>query len=766
MTVATAASDFSGGVDTDKSVEKPDSSAELAEKKNVEEENIKSETQNEAQSDHHGSGRKLAIVAAAAAVILIIMLCVVFVPHRDHDDEEYVPTALDFQTGISLVKSYDVSAIITSRLVRTTIVVDVVNALRCSSIRSISLRLPAHARISSLTTIATLDGDETDELKVCSTYGEVQRIKDARENFLETASQGLPGAYIEQQNTLLHSLQVAMPPLGSSKVELVIEELLHRRLGRVDLELPFAPNEDIDQMSFRLHLAEEGNNITSMDLQLELGGDLELAASVYNGPNSTSMIPLTGEFSIDILEAHDYDDLPKLLYGSFRPQQQPQGGTLQVEDNCFELQFLPPDLEPLTRNILFVVDVSESRTHNSTKRALKDFIKSSLVEGDAFSIQLFGRKGTEDLHRSTLVNAKEVDDAIKFIDKDWKHFAKGQTNIQEAFLQGLLRAQRDMEDENTDVTLLVLISTGWADTGETDRQRIVESIYVSNFESTARHPVKIYSTAYDTADQEMLNAIAVMNGGVSSELVKSSDLPFETQMRSFFEEEFGTVLLSDVKTVFDVGVADVTSFGETQVDFPLLADGYEVVIRGLLSPHEGNTAMTATTTAVKNSGDSAWTTASSHVVTSEPSGICFQSYAHSRIDQLLRLRDVASLVSDEMLDKVARLTKPCNIDSDENMAQCIEAEAVELALDSRVVVEGLTSMVTIDKDDCLNFEEETEICVAGTAGDGVFEGTPVDDYYGGAPYGYPDSWSGSSVQDLTWTFAFGLLMLIAFAVTM
>mmetsp|Transcript_29440 Transcript_29440/g.71054 ORF Transcript_29440/g.71054 Transcript_29440/m.71054 type:complete len:627 (-) Transcript_29440:139-2019(-) len=603
--------------------------------------------------------------------------------------------------------------------------------------------------------------DDEEEPIVCTTYGEVQALEEARENFLETAAEGLPSAYIEQQNEVLHSLQVAIPPLGTSTVELVLEELLEQRSGRVALELPFAPNEQIDQISFKLNLMDDA---TSSDLHLDLGNDLELASGIHNGPNSTNMIPLSGKFSVDIPDAFDYDDLPRLLRGSFTPQQLPQGGLLQVDDNCFEMQFLPPNLEPLTRNIVFVVDAAQREAQATTKAALKHFVNTSLVEGDAFSIQLYGKQGTEDLYRASSVNAQEIEDAIIFIDKDWKAFRNSITNIQEAFLHGLLRAQRDMEAGSTDVTLLVLISAGWANTGETDRQRILESIYLSNFES-GNKPVKIYTVGYDKwADLELLNAISVMNGGVSTRV------NYVFEMDEFFESEFGTVLLSDVNTVFETNTAGVDPFGETQVEYPLLADGYEVVIRGLLSEHEGDVEVTATTNAITNVGSSTWTAVASQDSAAELSGICYQSYAHSRIDQLLRLRDVANLVSDEILEKIARLTQPCSIDEDNNMADCIEKEAFRLAIGAGVVVEGLTSMVTIDEDDCLSFEDENEICVAGTNGEGEFVGTPVDNQgYSPAAGGYlsdsghPPASAPSNYHSFIWASMFGMLLIVSLA---
>ena len=122
--------------------------------------------------------------------------------------------------------------------------------------------------------------------------------------------------------------------------------------------------------------------------------------------------------------------------------------------------------------------------------------------------------------------------------------------------------------------------------------------------------------------------------------------------------------------------------------------------------------------------------------------LCFQSYAHARITQLLRLGEAAKFVkNDDLIAELVKLSEPCNnkkdINGNYNIAKCIEKEALNLALEAKVVVKGLTGMVTIDEDECLSFEEETEICTEGSSSNGWRNN---DDYYyvdeGASDYGY------------------------------
>jgi hypothetical protein len=98
------------------------------------------------------------------------------------------------------------------------------------------------------------------------------------------------------------------------------------------------------------------------------------------------------------------------------------------------------------------------------------------------------------------------------------------------------------------------------------------------------------------------------------------------------------------------------------------------------------------------------------------------------------LRDATKFVGTDILAELVSLSKPCEID----LADCIEEEALLLALDANVVAKGLTGMVTVDSAMCLSFiEEETEICRDGMRADSYSDdngGYGNNGGYGGAAY--------------------------------
>ena len=334
-----------------------------------------------------------------------------------------------------------------------------------------------------------------------------------------------------------------------------------------------------------------------------------------------------------------------------------------------------------------------------------------MTERDSFYIQLFGRQGTELAQIAPSATVEEKEQAMKFIDSKWP--TSTSIDFHAAFLEGLLRAKANKDSESfpSSVNIVVFISNSGPSYGESDRKRIVDNIYNYNYKSEGK-PVKIYSLGFrGYADVGLLRAIAVTNDGVT---VTLQDGPtYQDQIQNFFESEFGDVLLADVNVEYSSG-GGITIAGTSPQSFSLLSDGYEVVVRGLLVDNKDTTLgenellLQATTTAVTSDGDQQWQVSS----VNQESSLCFQSYAHARIDQLMSLRDTSGLVSNKTLLEIANLVEPCP--SNTTLSDCFKDEATKLALQAGIVAKGITGMVTIDKDECLKFEGETHICRDGT----------------------------------------------------
>jgi hypothetical protein len=320
---------------------------------------------------------------------------------------------MDFRTGVSLVTHYGINATISQRLARTVLTIEVANALNCTSIHGITMQLPIGARVTSLRTFMD-DG--------CSTHGQVKTLEEARETFVETATQGLPGAYVEARDAVTYSLQVSIRPLGFTLVELVLEELLRARVGEIEFQIPLVPNEEVDQLSLTVNIIDVGGEdedvddaptanattppgVTGTNFRLDLGSDI--AGTELKAP-----------FHLNIPDAREHD-LPRVLRGFYNPRALPDEGVLYTDGRCFEHFFLPSSIESKPKNVLFLFDTvgwHANNNANGTKWALKDFI-DTLGERDTLTIQTFARRGTEHLWGSAKATKEEKTDAKAFVDK-------------------------------------------------------------------------------------------------------------------------------------------------------------------------------------------------------------------------------------------------------------------------------------------------------------------------------------------------------------
>jgi von Willebrand factor type A domain/Vault protein inter-alpha-trypsin domain len=631
-------------------------------------------------------------------IIVVVIVIVIVMITQKQEPEEYVPATVNFEAGVSLVTNYIVNTTVASRLCRTKISMDIVNALDCSSIHSVTLQLPVDTFVVSLQTISD---------NGCTTHGQVGKLKDVRETFLEMAAEGLPGAYVEEQDSSMYSLQVSIPPFGETRVELVFEALLQQRLGEVEFKLPLIPNEKVDRLVLDLTVEDVASQLLPTSFFLD-----------FNGYYQNLTVTANSSYSLDLPDAREHT-LPRVLKGKYQPATIPENGMFYADGTCFEHYFRPSTLAPMKRNLVFLVDNSDSDQLrlNAIKEALQDFI-DTLTPDDTLTIQTFGEKGTEELWGSASASVEEKADAKKFVQglapKEYYSYA----NLHEAVLEGLLRARTKDSGDDT-VTILMLISDGEAESGEQRRPKIVEDTYKLNRDGK----VKVFALSWSSpgsSGMDLLNAISTMNGGVAASLneYEPEAEPLSEQIKSFFDIQFGNVVLFDVAFQPNFKVHGVSN--ET---FAILSQGYEIVLRGLLHPNDAQQVdslriLTAGSTA---DGIIKWNATASQYTLSLPTegknSRCFQSYAHSRIAQLMRYQGLVGLVPDEILLDVIQSAENCT-KSDTALADCIEQEALSLALEGNIVAKGLTGMTTVDDESCLPKNDiDVGICRDGTGTD-------------------------------------------------
>jgi hypothetical protein len=147
-------------------------------------------------------------------------------------------------------------------------------------------------------------------------------------------------------------------------------------------------------------------------------------------------------------------------------------------------------------------------------------------------------------------------------------------DLHKAYQEDLLRAKRDANATGV-ISILVMFSDSEPSQGETDRAKIASDVWKLNQEGKA----KMFSLAFHDADRQLLSAIALMNGGQAFDVLDGRQY-YATQMQPFFKVSLETCCCR-IFTSTSRETAWLEAYGETRNTFPVLADGSEVVVRGL-----------------------------------------------------------------------------------------------------------------------------------------------------------------------------------------
>ena len=453
----------------------------------------------------------------------------------------------------------------------------------------------------------------------------------------------------------------------------------------------------------------------------------------------------------DIMPWHH--NLPSLVRAKYDSGPLPAEGLLLTSDkSCVQHIFNPSSyvvgagstqqvlLEPIPRNIVFVIDVSGSMGVGSKLRDAKaafEAIIETLNEVDTFAIHTFSSLGTEQSKGPWLADSTNKRKAVEFVRN---LTTRGSTNLYHAYINALNRAKKMQLNSVNDngasssptVSVILLLTDGEATAGPSeDAKTIARAVRQTNLNVEAY----IYAFAFgEGADLPLLSGISIQNGGISVPIFEGFG-DSATQITEFYQGELGSILLSDVRIQLQTET-DETVIAEKKV--PVFPQGSEVVSRFLLSPtatsRDNNLRSSSTidllseikavTTAYSKEGELQWVAQPSDIsfsstaenIVFDPTDVdssynCVQSLAHDKIIQLLRIRDGAMALGNDLWDYVVSDVGPRRTGVD--LEAFAEALALEHALEAGLVWPDLTALVTKESATCFGRYEDVEVCYEG-----------------------------------------------------
>uniref|UniRef100_A0A4W2HLF1 Inter-alpha-trypsin inhibitor heavy chain 2 n=1 Tax=Bos indicus x Bos taurus TaxID=30522 RepID=A0A4W2HLF1_BOBOX len=252
-------------------------------------------------------------------------------------------------------------------------------------------------------------------------------------------------------------------------------------------------------------------------------------------------------------------------------------GELEVFNGYFVHFFAPENMDPIPKNILFVIDVSGSMwgiKMKQTVEAMKTILDDLRTE-DHFSVVDFNHNVRT--WRNDLVSATktQVADAKNYIEKIQP---SGGTNINEALLRAIFILNEannlGMLDPNS-VSLIILVSDGDPTVGELKLSKIQK-----NVKQNIRDNISLFSLGIGfDVDYDFLKRLSNDNRGIAQRIYGNQDT--SVQLKKFYNQ-VSTPLLRNVQ--FNYPQPSVTDV--TQNSFHNYFGGSEIVVAGKVDPEK------------------------------------------------------------------------------------------------------------------------------------------------------------------------------------
>ncbi|XP_057644006.1 inter-alpha-trypsin inhibitor heavy chain H2 [Chionomys nivalis] len=462
--------------------------------------------------------------------------------------------------------SYKVQSTITSRMATTMIQSKLVNNSPQSQNVVFDVQIPKGAFISNFT--MTVNG---------MTFTSTIREKTVgRALYSQARAKGKTAGWVRSRNLDMENFntEVNIPPGAKVQFELHYQEVKWRKLGSYEHKIHLQPGRLAKHLEVNVWIVEpqgmrylhvpdtfeghfQGVPVISKGHQKAHISFKPTVAQQRKCPNCTETA-VDGELVV--------------LYDVSREE---KTGELEVFNGYFVHFFAPENLDPIPKNILFVIDVSGSMwgiKMKQTVEAMKTILDDLRTE-DQFSVVDFNHNVRT--WRNDLVSASktQIADAKRYIEKIQP---SGGTNINEALLRAIfiLNEASNLGLLNPDsVSLIVLVSDGDPTVGELKLSKIQK-----NVKQNIQDNISLFSLGIGfDVDYDFLKRLSNENRGIAQRIYGNRDT--SAQLKKFYNQ-VSTPLLRNIQ--FNYPQASVTDV--TQNSFHNYFGGSEIVVAGKFDP--------------------------------------------------------------------------------------------------------------------------------------------------------------------------------------
>ncbi|KAF4523728.1 hypothetical protein B566_EDAN011592, partial [Ephemera danica] len=387
-----------------------------------------------------------------------------------------------------------------------------------------------------------------------------------------TLMEGVVRERVQAKQEYHHAVQTSF--------NLTYEELLIRRKGRYELAINLNPGQLVREMAVDVYI-QEATNITNLQVpafrstneidinESETVNDDAVVEWVSGRQAHVHFAPtLEAQRRLGASAGSEEKGLGGQFIVRYDVERESGAGEILALDGYFVHFFSPPELSPLPKHVIFVLDVSGSMHGRKIEqlREAMDVILRELRPVDYFNIIEFSYSVTEkdepkavaELPAQVKAFPANEEFITKARDAVRKMSAGGGTNINDAVRAALSVANKAVDYNATDVKLpepiIIFLTDGEATVGETRPDRILTLIEELN-------SVPIFSLAFgQDADLSFLKRLSLRAGAFARKIYEAADAAL--QLQDFYRQVDGSSV--------------------TKQQFGLLFSGSELVVAGKL----------------------------------------------------------------------------------------------------------------------------------------------------------------------------------------
>ncbi|XP_070610550.1 inter-alpha-trypsin inhibitor heavy chain H2 [Erythrolamprus reginae] len=461
-----------------------------------------------------------------------------------------------------LLHSYKIQSTITSRMANTMVQTTVENRAKRPQNLAFDVQVPKGAFIHNFT--MNFNG--------ITFTSSIKEKSAARSQFAQARAKGKAAAILRSNAFDMENFKAELNVPSGTKVQFEIhyQESIRRKLSTYEHIIPVHPGKLTKHLEVNVHIIEP-QGISFVHVPDIFDEQLTSATTVNKGEKKAHV-----SFKPSLAQQRKCSNCTSTavegnLVVTYDVKRDAKAGELEIFNGYFVHYFAPDDLDPLPKNILFVIDVSGSMWGIKMKQTVEAMttILGDLRSNDQFSILDFNHNVR--CWRDSLVQASKIqtEAAKKYVEGIHPN---GGTNINDALLRAMFILNEanalGMLDPNS-VSMIVLVSDGDPTVGELKLPTIQKNVKKHNRDDISLFCLGI---GFDV-DYDFLKRLATENHGAAQRIFGNQET--SSQMKKFYNQ-VSTPLLKNLEFNYPEGlVSDVT-----QSTFQHYFGGSEIVVSG------------------------------------------------------------------------------------------------------------------------------------------------------------------------------------------